>query len=218
MNRASKITTLATIVGLSGILGVSTNSTLKRTTRWLPDYIRNSVEHIFLGESPEITPQYIDNNTHLSFRTAENELVSEWYALLSSSQNSLLETGKYDKPWHTYIGHLRARTVTGVQEIVKELRILWKDDNIKVLITGAAESWSHNEHIERWKSHSEGYKLDLSFSSKMWFNSSSKWLLPWLQSKIGTKPVLGKKYSFHLTSGQRVDVFYEKDHLDIRFL
>lgn len=216
MKRSTRIGTV-TAVGIT-LLWAAVNDTSRGMLRGLPSYVQNSISRALSGSPKDIDKKQKESNELVDFRTAEHELISKWYALLSSSQNSVLETGKYDGRGHTYIGHLRARTISGLQQIVSEIRELSKSEEARVLLTGGCESWNHNKHIEKWKSHSAGYKLDIAFSSKMWLNSAGDWLLPWLESKIWLKPDIWSKYSFSLTNKQKIDVFYEKDHLDIRFL
>lgn len=216
MKRSTKMGTVAA-VGMVMLWAVA-NDTWRSLVRGLPGYIKNSVARTLSDSSREIDKKQIESNEYVDFRTAEHELISKWYAHLCSSQNSVLETGEDDGSGQTYIGHLRARTVTGMQEIVKEMRALSGLEDLSVLITGGCESWKHNKHMERGKSHSAWYKLDIAFSSKMWLNSGWNWLLPWLTSKTWSTPIIWNRYSFSLNNRQKVDVFYESDHLDVRFL
>lgn len=216
MKRSTKIGTVAA-VGIT-MLWAAVSDTGRGLLRGVPWYIQNSISRALSDTPGDIDKKQVESNERVDFRTAEHELISKWYAVLSSSRNSVLETGKYDGSGHTYIGHLRARTVRGLQQIVDELRLLSGSNDIQVLLTGGCESWNHNKHIEKWKSHVAGYKLDIAFSSKMWINSGGVWLLPWLESSTWEKPIIWNKYSFSLSNQQKIDVFYERDHLDIRFL
>lgn len=207
----------ATLIATAS-LGVASSPLVRASICGVPDYIQSRVSRILSKTPPHISNQQKHDNSKVDFLVAQNEIVTQWYAQLCSSAHGIFETGWQNKEGRTHIGSLRARTVTGLQQIVREIRKISHNPDMQVLITGGSESGKKNKHIDSGKSHSQWFKLDLSFSEKAWLNDSAQWLLPWLSQKIHRTPHIFSRYRLSLDNGQMVDVYYEPDHLDIRFL